>query len=86
MAIEAEKRLAVGAPNGCGTMTRRAIHSLCQDKKAKGDDLFKQLNDLKERQLITPISMSGLIACGCWDGMALILSSRKSRRKTQMTK
>ena len=35
-------------------MTRRAVHSLCEDKKAVGKDLYKQLEDLKTRQLITP--------------------------------
>ena len=53
-AIEAEKCLSVGAYNACGTMTRRAIHSLCADKRAEGRDLFAQIKDLKARQLITP--------------------------------
>lgn len=53
-AIEAEKCLAVGAYNACGVMTRRAVHSLCEDKGAEGRDLFAQLNDLKTKQLITP--------------------------------
>src|ERR1019366_8899456 len=52
--IEAEKCLAVGAYNACAVMTRRAIHSLCEDKKAQGKDLFAQLADLKTKQLITP--------------------------------
>jgi hypothetical protein len=51
--VEAEKCLAVGAPNACGTMTRRAIHSLCADRGAEGRDLFAQLKDLKTKQLIT---------------------------------
>lgn len=53
-AIEAEKCLAFGAYNACAVMTRRAIHSLCTDKGAEGRDLFAQLKDLKEKQLITP--------------------------------
>jgi hypothetical protein len=53
-AIEAEKCLGVGAYNACGVMTRRAMHSLCENMEAKGKDLFGQLKDLKERQLITP--------------------------------
>lgn len=52
--IEAEKCFLVGAYNACGVMTRRAIHSLCTDKKAKGKDLFEQLKYLKEKNLITP--------------------------------
>jgi hypothetical protein len=52
--LEAEKCLAVGAPNACGVMCRRAMHVLCQDKGAQGKDLFKQLQDLKDRHLITP--------------------------------
>jgi len=51
---EAELCLAVGAANACGTMARRAMHALCQDKKAQGDNLYNQLLDLKDRALITP--------------------------------
>ncbi|HUI56994.1 MAG TPA: DUF4145 domain-containing protein, partial [Bryobacteraceae bacterium] len=51
---EAERCLAAGAPNACAVMTRRAIHSLCEDKGASGRDLFAQLKDLKEKQVITP--------------------------------
>jgi len=46
--------LAVGAPNACGVMTRRAVQSLCENKGAEGRDLFAQLKDLKNKQLITP--------------------------------
>jgi hypothetical protein len=53
-AIEAEKCLGVAAYNACGVMTRRTIHSLCEDKRAEGRDLFAQLKDLKAKQLITP--------------------------------
>ena len=52
--VEAQNCLSVGAYNASGVMTRRAIHSLCHDKKAVGKDLFAQLNDLKNKQLITP--------------------------------
>jgi hypothetical protein len=51
--IEAEKCLGVEAPNACGTMARRAIHCLCQDKKATGDTLHKQLKSLRENGTIT---------------------------------
>ncbi|MCI0331061.1 MAG: DUF4145 domain-containing protein [candidate division Zixibacteria bacterium] len=53
-AIEAEKCLSVRAFNACGVMTRRAIHSLCQNKGATGKDLYEQLKFLKENHLITP--------------------------------
>jgi hypothetical protein len=53
-AIEAEKCLGVGANNACGVMTRRAMHSLCADKKAEGKDLFAQLHDLKTKSVVTP--------------------------------
>jgi DNA-directed RNA polymerase subunit RPC12/RpoP len=53
-AIEAEKCLAVGAPNACGCMTRRAIHALCENKGAKGADLKHQLSYLKDTNAITP--------------------------------
>jgi len=52
--VEAEKCLSVGAFNACGVMARRAIHVLCQDKKAKGRDLFEQLIFLRDNNLITP--------------------------------
>jgi Domain of unknown function (DUF4145) len=52
--VEAEKCLAVGAPNACGVMCRRAMHVLCQEKGASGKDLYDQLQDLKDRHLITP--------------------------------
>ena len=57
-AIEAESSLAVGAYNGCGVMARRAISALCQDKKAKGADLHKQLKFLRE---------NGMIAQDLWE-------------------
>jgi len=53
-AIEAEKCLSVQAPNACGVMTRRAIHALCQDKGAKGKDLYEQLEFLRDNHQITP--------------------------------
>jgi Domain of unknown function (DUF4145) len=53
-AIEAEKCLSVNAFNACATMTRRAVHSLCEDRNAAGKDLYQQLEDLRVRQLITP--------------------------------
>jgi hypothetical protein len=52
--LEAEKSLAVGAPNACGVMCRRAMHVLCQDKNATGKDLHDQLKDLRDRHEITP--------------------------------
>lgn len=51
--IEAEKCLAVQAYNACGVMARRAIHALCQDKKAKRGNLPRQLEDLHSKQVIT---------------------------------
>ena len=53
-ASEAEKCLGAGANNACGVMTRRAMHSLCGDKKAEGKDLFAQLHDLKSKGVVTP--------------------------------
>ncbi len=53
-AIEAERCFGVGAHNACGVMTRRAMHSLCDDKGATGKDLFAQLKDLKDRSVIAP--------------------------------
>ena len=53
-AIEAEKCLSVQAPNACGVMARRAIHALCRDKKAQGDNLYDQLKFLRDSHEITP--------------------------------
>src|ERR671919_1900245 len=50
-AVEAEKCLAVGAPNACGVMARRAMHALCQDKGAKGKDLYGQLEWLRDQSV-----------------------------------
>lgn len=53
-AVEAQRCLSVGAYNACGVMLRRAMHCLCTDKGASGDELFGQLADLKKTQTITP--------------------------------
>ena len=53
-AVEAEKCLASGAFNACGTMARRAVHAICADKGATGKDLYAQLADLKDKHVITP--------------------------------
>jgi len=52
--IEAENCFSVRAFNACGVMTRRAMHSLCTDKGARGKDLYEQLTYLKDNNLITP--------------------------------
>jgi hypothetical protein len=52
--VEAEKCLTVGAPNACGVMARRAMHSLCHDKKAEGKDLYDKLKALCDAHQITP--------------------------------
>lgn len=51
--IEAEKCLAVQAYNACGVMARRAMHAMCDDKKAKGGNLYDQLKYLKDNHIIT---------------------------------
>ncbi len=53
-ATEAENCLGVGAYNACGVMTRRAMQSLCEDKKAQGKDLFDQLKFLRDNHSVTP--------------------------------
>lgn len=50
--IEAEKCFAVGAPNACGTMARRAVDALCQEKKAEGKDVYNRLEDLKNKGIL----------------------------------
>ena len=51
---EAELSLAVGAANASGTMARRAMHALCENKGAKGKDLHAQLLNLRDTHAITP--------------------------------
>ncbi len=51
---EAEKCYSIGAYNACAVMLRRAVDSLCQDRKAEGNDLYNRLKYLKDNQLITP--------------------------------
>jgi Domain of unknown function (DUF4145) len=53
-AIEAEKCFAVGAFSACGTMVRRAVDAMAQEKKAEGKDLFSRLAHLKDSHVITP--------------------------------
>jgi hypothetical protein len=52
--IEAEKCLSVGCFNACGTMTRRAVDAICEDKGAEGENLYKKLERLKNNNQITP--------------------------------
>jgi hypothetical protein len=51
---ESELCLAIGAYNACGTMTRRAMHAICADKRATGKVLYEQLLDLKTKNIMTP--------------------------------
>jgi len=53
-AIEAEKCFAVGALNAAGSMARRAVDALAQDKGGKGKTLYERLADLKTKGIITP--------------------------------
>lgn len=51
---EAEKCLAVRAYSACGTMTRRAVDAISQDKGAQGRDLYDRLAYLNDNRIITP--------------------------------
>jgi len=53
-AQEALVCLHARAFNACGTMARRAVHALCDEKKAQGRDLYAELLDLKNKGIITP--------------------------------
>lgn len=51
---DAEKSFSVGVYNGVATMGRLAMECLCDDKGAKGRDLYTKLDDLKNKHIITP--------------------------------
>jgi hypothetical protein len=52
--VEACKCLDVGAFRACATMCRRAVQTVALDQGGKGETLFKQVEDLAERHVITP--------------------------------
>ena len=51
-AIEATNCLSVGAYNACGVMLRRAIHCICSEKSAPGNNLYEKLEWLKNNNII----------------------------------
>lgn len=53
--LEAQRCFLVGAWHGCAVMARRCMHSVAEHFKAAGRDLYEQINDLKDRRLITPV-------------------------------
>jgi hypothetical protein len=53
--LEAQRCFMVGAWHGCAVMARRCMHSVAERFKATGKDLFQQIEDLRIRQVITPV-------------------------------
>ena len=52
--IEAKSCISVRAVKACVAMCRRALQAACLEKGAKkGDDLYKQIDELKENGVIT---------------------------------
>lgn len=53
--LEAQRCFLVGAWHGCAVMARRCMHSVSEHFEASGKDLYEQIEDLKTRQVITPV-------------------------------
>jgi hypothetical protein len=53
--LEAQRCFLAGAWHGCAVMARRCMHSVAEHLNAVGKDLFQQIDDLKARQIITPV-------------------------------
>ncbi|MGB7208604.1 MAG: DUF4145 domain-containing protein [Pyrinomonadaceae bacterium] len=53
--LEAQRCFSVAAWQGCCVMARRCMHLIVEKFEAVGSDLYKQIEDLKTRQLITPV-------------------------------
>ena len=52
--LEAQRCFMAGAWHGCAVMARRCMHSVAEHFKATGRDLYEQIEDLKNKQVITP--------------------------------
>jgi hypothetical protein len=53
--LEAQRCFSVAAWQACSVMARRCIHLVVEHFHAVGTDLYKQIEDLKKKQLITPV-------------------------------
>jgi Domain of unknown function (DUF4145) len=53
--LEAQRCFMVGAWHGCAVMARRCMHSVAEHFKATGKDLYEQIENLKNAQIITPV-------------------------------
>jgi len=53
--LEAHKCFSVAAWQACSVMARRCIHLVAEIFSAEGKDLYQQIEDLKNKQLITPV-------------------------------
>jgi hypothetical protein len=53
--LEAQRCFTAGAWHGCAVMARRCMHSVAEYFKATGKDLYEQIENLKTRQVITPV-------------------------------
>lgn len=53
--MEAQRCFSVAAWQACSVMARRCMHLIAEHFQAKGKDLYQQIEDLRNRQLITPV-------------------------------
>jgi len=53
--LEAQRCFSVAAWQACSVMARRCMHLVVEKFLAQGKDLYLQIEDLKNKQLITPV-------------------------------
>lgn len=53
--LEAQRCFTVAAWQACSVMARRVIHLVVEHFQAQGKDLYQQIEDLRKRQIITPV-------------------------------
>jgi hypothetical protein len=52
--LEAQRCFSVGAWQACAVMARRCMHHIMSRESAEGKDLYQQINNLREKRVITP--------------------------------
>ena len=53
--LEAQRCFSVAAWHACAVMARRCMHLVAEHFQAQGRDLYQQIEDMKNRQIITPL-------------------------------
>jgi Domain of unknown function (DUF4145) len=74
--LEAQRCFMAGAWHGCAVMARRCMHSVAEHFKADGSDLYKQIEDLRAKQIITQSWRNKLSTSGFWANMERIPMTR----------